>query len=359
MNRIRTLLRTGQPQRPARNRVLRVPIAIAAGLSIAAAAPALASAASRTPAAPASAQTAAIKLPPLPTKVGCYRRINDVWLRVACESAAYIRAHVPHPELEDGIASSTSSPGPSFKAGYIQLLGFHTGTETDSKAGTDAFSIQDNTNTYTGTNGATDADQFTDQSQLGYEDNVCVWQVKVSGKQKYTATCVAAPFTGTRGLSMFFLAPLVEGTVEKGGKIATFAYLPWSVTSSFMYVVVAKDLYGLAGHWHNNSGALLGLGNGSHAQISAGLFYTSLGVSDCSANMQASCQGLAPLWGHLTRFSSGLTEETNNLIPVIGAPPAHLPGLKWVNHDSAYIYYASTPTGKCPAGTLPPLCSAN
>ena len=49
------------------------------------------------------------------------------------------------------------------------------------------------------------------------------------------------------------------------------------------------------------------------------------------------------------------TVESNNLIPVIGSPPAHLPSLSYPNNYTAKISYVASTSGKCFAGT-PPNC---
>jgi hypothetical protein len=54
---------------------------------------------------------------------------------------------------------------------------------------------------------------------------------------------------------------------------------------------------------------------------------------------------------------SGVTAESNNLLPVIGSPPPHLPPLSWSSPDLGFMNYVSTTTGKCPrADTKPPYC---
>ena len=48
------------------------------------------------------------------------------------------------------------------------------------------------------------------------------------------------------------------------------------------------------------------------------------------------------------------TLETNNLIPVIGSPPTHLPKpLLYFGAYTAQIFYTATTTGKCWTGKAP------
>jgi hypothetical protein len=112
---------------------------------------------------------------------GCYRFARHRWHRVDCASATYLRRHLRHLELEDGIQSATLmlGPGPGaapapFVYGQIGLEFTQVGTEKDSAVGKNAFSIQDNT-TFTGSNGHYDGVQFADQSRPGGSDAVCVW----------------------------------------------------------------------------------------------------------------------------------------------------------------------------------------
>jgi hypothetical protein len=303
------------------------------------------------------------RMPAPPAKRGCYRRKNAVWLRVACDTPAYIRRHLRHPELEDGVASVSvkGSLGPSFKWGSVEPLFLSAGPETDTTYGPDAFSIQNNV-IFTGTNKQHDGVQFTDQSLPGQPDQVCVWQVDVT-TQTYSPTCTSAPYVFPRG-ALSSMAPEITGVVERGGNIATEAFLPWS-GAPFFFATVTKDTYGLAGRWHNISGSILGFGASSHARFHSAEVMTYVQVSNCLGDTYSTinpCPGTTTLKGHVAHsYSPGPstdgigTEETNNLIPVIGLAPAHLPAMYWNNTDLGGIAYLSTTTGKCPSGT-PPLC---
>jgi hypothetical protein len=91
--------------------------------------------------------------------------------------------------------------------------------------------------------------------------------------------------------------------------------------------------------------------------------FTELGGSNCRGdeglmNTGATCGGLPQLKTYAATYYSGATGETNNLTPVIGVAPKHLPKLLIPgNPNVASIQYVSTTTGKCPGKTKPPSCT--
>jgi len=132
-------------------------------------------------------------------------------------------------------------------------------------------------------------------------------------------------------------------------------------------VVVMPDLYGLGsgGRWNNNSGSVLGYGNGSKAVFSSTEERISVVASTCLSKAgliqfttPCNTKPLKPLaWvgdsaGPLT-YGIG-TVETNNLVPVIGGPPP-LPPLSYPNLYTAKVSYVVSTTGKCFTGK-PPSC---
>jgi hypothetical protein len=305
-----------------------------------------------------------VSVPPPPAATGCYQFAHDRWRLVDCASPAYLRRHLRHLELEDGIQSAALmlGPGPGVAAapfvyGQIGLEFTQVGTEKDSAVGKNAFSIQDNT-TFTGSNGQDDGVQFADQSRPGGPDAVCVWNVDIT-KQIYTPICVLAPVLHRGVLASDY--PVIEGDVTAKGKLETLAILPWS--SGVVWSVVTPDKYGLAGRWTNISGSILGWGSSSHASFSSADVFTELGGSNCRGdeglmNTGATCGGLPQLKTYASTYYSGATGETNNLTPVIGVAPKHLPKLLIPgNPNVASIQYVSTTTGKCPGKTKPPSCT--
>jgi hypothetical protein len=91
---------------------------------------------------------------------------------------------------------------------------------------------------------------------------------------------------------------------------------------------------------------VLGFGNGSQAVFSSAEVQTIVDASSCLGEPgSATCPQAPTLKGHDSASCSGITEETNNLLPVIGLPPAHLPPLQSFAVDQSDIEYVSSATG--------------
>ncbi len=305
-------------------------------------------------ASPSTTATAPLVAPP-PAAAGCYVNHAGKWQRTSCASQTYIRQHIPRPEVLSGVGGKTSpTKAPPFVLSVVSADVLHGGSDVDSHFGAGHYSLQNNV-MFHGSNGHLDGVQFTDQSGGGL-DNLCVWQVDVT-TQSYTPWCLPVPIS-TRVVA-------VEGWSQPG-----FLADMMKTTAGPAGVVVMPDLYGLGskGRWNNDSGSVLGFGNGSKAVFSGTEENIGVVASVCMnkagfINFTNSCQSKAlhPLAyagytpGPLTYGVN--TVETNNLIPVIGSPPAHLPALSYPNNYTAKISYVASTTGKCFAGT-PPNCNA-
>ena len=209
---------------------------------------------------------------------------------------------------------------------------------------------------FKGTNKHEDGVQFTDQSSpvLGLNLNgVCVWQVDIK-TQHYSPTCVSS-LGGHVGL--------VEGTVYSGLLTAAAVDSGGTVTA-----VVARDTYGLGkgDRWNNSGGSILGYGGGSQAVFSNTEEELGVEVSSClnddgfiGYSVFCTTGKLKPM--AYVSYSPGpstnnyKTVETNNLIPVIGSPPAKLPKplVYFYGGYTAQINYVATTTGHCWTGVLP------
>jgi len=302
-------------------------------------------------------------VPRPPAKVGCYRFGANGWKRIACDSSAYIRAHIPHPEVLSGISggsvvhSGHRTTAPPFTVSVIgaQPVAQQAGSESDSARGAGAFSIQNNA-FFKGTNKHQDGVQFTDQTVpalLGLDlNNVCVWQVDIK-TQRYTPTCESV-LGGNVGL--------VEGTVY-AGLLTAAADSGGTVTA-----VVTPDLYGLGkgDRWNNSSGSILGYGGGSQALFSNTEEELTLEVSSCLNDDGFIGYSVFCTTGKLkprayVSYSPGpstnnyKTVETNNLIPVIGSPPGKLPTplAYFYGGYTAQTNYTATTSGHCWTGKLP------
>jgi hypothetical protein len=291
-----------------------------------------------------------------PARVGCYQFSGDAWQTVMCASQRFIRRHFQHLQWQNGIASvpNGSSPAPSFVFGSIYFRFVNVGTETDSKVGSNAYSVQNNV-TFTGTNGHSDGVQFAEQVRPPGPVGICIWEVDIKTQSYKTPGCVTAP--GDVPLAAGD-QPQVQGFIRPGNKLGLAAYVPWSTKKE--YAVVAPDLYGLAGRWTNISGSVLGWGRSSHASFSSAELETIVDVSSCEGRRgTVTCPEQPTLKFHAISSASNATGETNNLTPVIGTPPGSLPTLQELAVDQADVEYVSTTTGSCPTGTSPPLCGLN
>jgi hypothetical protein len=327
---------------------------LAAGVAFAAM-PAVASAA-LAPAAPPGGQAQSSHVPPPPNRIGCYEYTSGQWQQRQCASLSYIAQHIPHPEVLAGVGETSSAVGAGpFDLGIVSAQPIVGGSDTDSKFGAGYYSVQDNV-FFTGNNGHQDGVQFTDQSGGGIA-NTCVWQVDVK-TQTYTPACLPWPtlITGRITLVEGFALDGMLGTIVQGTK------------SGVLLSAIVPDQYGLgkSGRWNNNSGSVLGYGNGSQA-----VFTTTeerIGVSAASClNATGPVAWTVPCTASPVKpdgyvgytpgpLSYGIfTVESNNLVPVIGSPPAHLPALAYPNAHTASTTYVASTTGKCFSGT-PPTC---
>ena len=149
------------------------------------------------------------------------------------------------------------------------------------------------------------------------------------------------------------------------GLLTAAAAAPGGTTA---IAVEVPDLYGL-GHgdsWNNSSGSILGYGGGSEAIFTNTEEEIGLEVSTCLNDdgfigYSVFCSGTKLKPGSTITYSPGpgsnyyKTLETNNLLPVIGSPPAHLPTplTYFYGGYTAQINYTATTTGHCWTGALP------
>lgn len=320
-----------------------------AGVAIACA-PAGASAATDT----ASGQQ--VKLPAPPALVGCYAYRDGSWHRRQCASQTYIARHIPHPELLAGVGeTSTDNASGAFDIGTVSATPIVGGSDTDSTYGAGYYSLQDNV-FFTGTNAHQDGVQFTDQSGGGIA-NTCVWQVDIN-TQTYTPACLPFPSSITGRVTLvegFALDHLLGVTVQ-------------TAKAGVLLSAIVPDLYGLGsgGRWNNNSGSVLGFGNGSKAVFTKTEERIGVNAASC-LNATGPVAWTVPCTASPVKpagyvgYSAGplsygaFTVESNNLLPVIGSLPAHLPALSYPNTHTASLTYVASTSGKCFRGA-PPRC---
>lgn len=298
-------------------------------------------------------------LPAPPTKIGSYHYhlgINETagWRKIRNDTRAFVQQHFPHVQVLSGINPIFDKGAAPISVSVTEaypLLG--PGTDTDNRYGFGAHSIQNNVFFY-GNNGQLDADQFTDQILSDGSQAACVTQVVVS-TQNYNIQCSSVNFNPVA---------LVEGWVDGG----TIGVAVATRSGSTAVAVVTSDVYGLGSYdrWNNSSGSILGLGDGSEAvfgdRTEEAIGVEVGGCPDYAGFIKFSIAcGPDKLNGvTYTGYSPGKpagvsTQETNNLVPVIGEPPTDLPAQEYFGDTIAQISYTATMSGHCLAG-VPPYC---
>jgi hypothetical protein len=290
-----------------------------------------------------------------PTQPGCHRYENGAWHETACLSEDFVRRHFPPPTAQNSIKSIPKLfLTPNLKRalvytvpvvfGSVDLMHLSDpalGTVTDSLVGSDAFSIQVNTNFFAASNGNVGWVQFVLQSNSSLDsDALCVWNVDVTvavatkNASGYSPLCVAIPkertvFTADRqeGRRTTFIGPGAEisersrvaGYLSKSARglptLGAWAYVPWSPFSA--YAVSAPDTYGLTGRWTEVSGDIIGLGNGSRANFAHTKIRTVIQASSCVDGSINPCpSAVSPLFNLSTSAAASVdnvTGEDSNL----------------------------------------------
>jgi hypothetical protein len=249
----------------------------------------------------------------LPVAVGCYYHAikGEAWQTVPCASQTQT-SKLPRPVIGGstyGIKGLSVGTENILTEGYTTAWFSAFSGEKDSSFGTDAFSIQANTNAFNGYNGQTDWVQFTDQASPG-SSNDCVWNIDLQ-TQTYAPVCVS---TGAQTLSSTFGADVVGTVTDRlvctSGPIIHLCLFYYYLTSTYMtptgtWAVTAPDTYGLHSQWTQISGTILGLGDGSEA------IFTH--PTKVASNVGAYSSGLTSATTFNTLQSGYWTDESNNL----------------------------------------------
>ena len=242
--------------------------------------------------------------------------------------------------------------------------------ETDTIKGPGGYSLQDNTNPFIGTNGHSDWVQFVYQTTNGGTSGVaCIWQIDLTlpNHQGYDPTgCASGGDLGSSDVNSGSPMCCIEG-FELPGMLA----MAVSDLAGSALAAVWPDLNGLeAGdNWNQASGSILGVGGGSRAVFATGTEeQITLDASSCVSYggfltfpVVCQVQGFPgagpPLKPNAFSIWPNVTAETNNLLPVIGNPPKHLPKLTWRHGGHvARVSVTETRSGHCLSGSAP-LCS--
>jgi hypothetical protein len=217
-----------------------------------------------------------------PNKAGCFEGNFQTlqWIQVECTFNA-VETPFATPNIGghgtgsgNDIASYTGST-----QNYLTVLANLTFTsftspETDSQRGSGSYSIQVNTNTWTGTNSKTDEVQFSAQTyQSGYTA-IGVWQIVTesqsscpSGDTWVSPNCYhATQYTP----SSTFMPALGSGNQYLVTGEAANGYLETTACgNSSCYDVSTTDSYDLEGSWVNEESNIFGYGSSSEASFTS------------------------------------------------------------------------------------------
>jgi hypothetical protein len=296
------------------------------------------------------------RFPALPIKPGSYSyggvHATAGWTSVSSDTGPFVQVHFPHVEVLSGINPILSDGAAPIDVSIVSaypLLG--PGTDTDNIYGYEAHSIQDNA-FFTGNNGHADAVQFTDQVHASTQA-ACITQVDTT-TLIYNIQCANVSINPVQ---------LVEGWAYNGELGVAVA----SRSGSKAVALEVPDEYGLGSddRWTNSSGSILGLGHGSEAvfgdkteesiAIEVGACLDDAGFIKFSVTCGADKLSHVTETGYSPGNPAGQTQETNNLIPVIGQPPTHLPTQEYFGNSVAQINEVATMSGNCLSGS-PPYC---
>ena len=185
--------------------------------------------------------------------------------------------------------------------------------------------------------------QFVIQSN-GSTSAICIWNVDATA-QSYPSQCVTPTVNQRPGGLQAFDYGNIAGYSNSNGTLSMVAELSWIPSGQpNQYAVVANDANGLTGQWTAMSGGLLGLGNGSQAQLSNGEVVTQVLAATCTGDTQAGSPICTPptLQPNGTVYVGGTgTVETNNLTAV-GTPT-----LAYLNPDLEVSNVTATTSGGC------------
>ncbi|MCL5440204.1 MAG: hypothetical protein AAE986_07000 [Thermoplasmataceae archaeon] len=265
--------------------------------------------------------------PSLPPGIGAWESING------------------GPWTQKNVFSGTCSPGPTtpmegnlngvegvnggngvLNCGDIWVSMQKFSGETDSKWGSNAWSVQENTNTFTGSNGQTDWIQFTLQNNLytwyGWHYTwFSIWTNDLSTSPATYNHC-------TVSTNIFSLSSVdyigIAGSVSDGVLHAVLTVATTSGETSF--ALSKNDPYGLSGHWSTVDGTILGAGGGSTAEFTSPTNVETT-VGSAAHSYYSAGEGLL--------FTTG---EQNNLN--LGNPGP----IECYYYGSCYVFEETTPS---------------
>jgi len=274
-------------------------------------------------------------LPPPPSRLGCYRRSETGrWVSVPCLSQEWIRENVPPPTdgygKIYGIGYGTTADSPLITAAFVAVQFVKFSGETDTIYGDGAYSIQTNTNTFTGPYNHEAWVQFVYQNLPSAETPfsvLCTWVIDITTEDYWTHTvCMKPP---VESLSSTYSATVIGYSVRSivmSGTTAPYVFFSSSLSTVAIlphgiYAVVAPDAFGLHDNWHGVSGTIIGVGGGSQAVFTSPTSVTTgVAASSCKTLPVISLVKCAPGNAASYYYTSGITAESNNLA-LLEIPP--------------------------------------
>ena len=255
-----------------------------------------------------------LKLPHPPPRPGCFRLRNGEWTSVPCMPPDKAKRVLPRElyylEAEPDVLGPPAQL--NWASASVTLSRF--GGESDTKYGANSWSLQLNTNLFTGADGHQYVVQFILIALPGLPLTSIVEEVDV-GKQNYVFDSVSSE-PGTSTVLATGDQLLVGGGVhpsQTGMLEMLVVVVPAVGGATQAWATVAPDRHGLAQHWNSVEGDLLGAGSGSKA-----IFQNSCTVTQLTARSIRNAV--------VTVLATGAaTKERSNLLSA-NLPQAACPG---------------------------------
>jgi hypothetical protein len=181
---------------------------------------------------------------------------------------------------------------------FIQFYKYN--GESDDLYGSNAWTLQLNTNQWIGANSETYEAQFYDQND-GSSNSYCASEVNVSTHFYGNTQCLS--YTG-QTLSSSYQAD-VTGKISGGNIVTTFC----QPVSQNCASVNQQDVYGLASHWTGVSGTILGYGDGSTADFTSS---TDVLTVAYSSSATSAIQDVTKLTDEQNNLSAGSATTSCN-----------------------------------------------
>ena len=235
--------------------------------------------------------------PPLPASPGCFTSepYTGVWKAVPC-AYGRVRPTVGGSSndlmLSDSKSTSEGNGSISFPtyAGETNTAG--SSVCSDSYVGlSETYSLQQNTNQFTGSNGDNDWTQFTSQVNQGLKPVVGVLEIDVTTKNFNDNQTTTAPWYAPLNTTITYylnggIVRSYYGTVFVETELYYVNYpSSGSDTVSSAVVVSESDTLGLSGNWNKGEMNIFGIGCGNQATFKTGSSaYPYLSFPVCNGN---------------------------------------------------------------------------